>query len=135
MIVSAEEFIRLRKSSDPEEYRRAAHEEASNEVWLQVIKEYPEMKKWVIHNKSIPVEILDHLSKDIDPEVRRDVAAKRKIMGTVIFERLSKDKDENVRLELLRNRKLSVEMLRQINSSGSDYFEQEYKEKLTTLKT
>lgn len=34
MITSAEEFVRLRSSHDPELYYRAAHEEADEAVWL-----------------------------------------------------------------------------------------------------
>jgi hypothetical protein len=37
MIESAEQFIALRTSSDPDLYHRAAHEPASTEVWLAII--------------------------------------------------------------------------------------------------
>ena len=42
MIDSAAEFVRLRLSSDPAEYRRAAREEAPENVWLEVIEAYPD---------------------------------------------------------------------------------------------
>lgn len=50
MILSADEFIRLRTSEDPEEYGRTASEEASESVWMDVINKYPDMKDWVDHN-------------------------------------------------------------------------------------
>jgi hypothetical protein len=45
MISSANEFAKLRSSQVKEEYDRAAHEEASLEVWQDVIENYPELRK------------------------------------------------------------------------------------------
>lgn len=58
MIRSAEEFVRLRKSDQREEYERAANDSASIEVWRDVISLYPDMHRWVAHNKTVPIEIL-----------------------------------------------------------------------------
>ena len=58
MIKDADEFYRLRNSELPEEYNRAANESAELETWLDVIEKYPDMKVWVIHNKTIQIEIL-----------------------------------------------------------------------------
>ncbi|MDJ0609260.1 MAG: hypothetical protein QNJ67_09810 [Kiloniellales bacterium] len=96
MITTAEEFYRLRSSDDPNEYRRAAHEEASEEVWLEVIQKYPEMKVWVVHNKKVPLSILRILSDDTDAEVRSWVAGKRKL-DAALLEKLSRDPEESVR--------------------------------------
>jgi hypothetical protein len=41
MIESAEEFITLRCSEEPELYTRAACDPAPEEVWLDVINHYP----------------------------------------------------------------------------------------------
>lgn len=133
MILSPEEFIKLRKSSDAEKYDLAAKEEAPLEVWKELIKKHPEMKKWVIHNKTIPLEILDLLSKDKNPEIRADVARKRKILETPIFERLTQDEDEGVRFALLSNTKLTLESLKMINSSSSDWFKEAYKKRENEL--
>ena len=51
MIQTAEEFVELRSSEDPELYGRAANEPASEEVWLDVIQRYPEMKFWVAQKR------------------------------------------------------------------------------------
>lgn len=64
MIESAKEFVRLRKSQIQEEYHRSAHEEASLETWKEVIKQYPCMRSWVAHNKTVPLEILEVLSDE-----------------------------------------------------------------------
>jgi len=133
MILNAEEFIKLRKSSNPNDYNRAASEEASIDVWLDVLNNYPDMKKWVIHNKKIPIKILDKLSRDFDPEIRVDVARKRKIIDTPIFKRLAKDKDENVRYALMWNTKLNFKMFKMIDSSGSEWFRKIYNERLNVF--
>ena len=53
-IESAEEFIRLRTSEDEAEYRRAASEEAPDQVWAALIEQHPEVRFWVAQNKTSP---------------------------------------------------------------------------------
>ncbi|MEO5662534.1 MAG: hypothetical protein ABIR39_04550 [Nocardioides sp.] len=77
MIESADEFVRLRRSTDREEYGRAARDEASIETWRDVIERYPEMREWVAHNKSVPMEILEILRHDPDEKARSVVRQKR----------------------------------------------------------
>jgi hypothetical protein len=77
VIESAVEFVRLRRSSDPAEYRRAAWEEASVETWMDVIDRYPAMRVWVAHNKTVPLEILEILRHDADEKVQGTVRQKR----------------------------------------------------------
>jgi hypothetical protein len=93
MISTAEEFCRLRESENPEEYRRAAHEDAPIEIWREIIATRPDMRSWVAHNKTVPIEILDLLSGDSDANVRHVVAGKRKITEAIAL-RLAKDPDE-----------------------------------------
>jgi hypothetical protein len=77
MIESPEEFRRLRESENPAEYRRAAHDEASIEVWLEVIRRWPDMRVWVAQNKTVPVSVLEILVNDPDEKVRDMVLRKR----------------------------------------------------------
>ncbi|MEW9697562.1 hypothetical protein [Paenibacillus sp. SI8] len=42
MINSAEEFVRLRISETMDDYLKAAWDDAPFEVWLEVIKKYPD---------------------------------------------------------------------------------------------
>ena len=79
MITSADEFVRFRSSTNPEEYRRAAQESASELVWHEIITHYPEMRRWVANNRTISISILERLSMDSDPDVRIWVAMKRKL--------------------------------------------------------
>ena len=75
MITSAKEFKELRDLNDD----RATHDSADVKVWRMVIDNYPDYKIWVIHNKTVPIEIIELLVLDLDPKVRGAVARKRKI--------------------------------------------------------
>lgn len=120
MITSAEEFIHLRKSQNPEEYNRSAYEPAELSVWHDVINKFPEYKKWIIHNKTVQIEILELLSEDEDPDVRCEVARKRKI-NDKIFHELSQDSNESVRYALMCNTKISVELKCKIKTDDSKW--------------
>ena len=112
-IASAEDFVRLRTSEDPDEYRVAANGIASDEVWLDVISRYPEMKEWVAHNKTVPLVILEKLLADADPGVRSVVATKRKL-ADAMFEKLASDPEVSVRLALSYNAKLPSRLIEQL---------------------
>ena len=113
MILSAEEFLKLRTSENPDEYRRSAQEAAPIEVWNEIIDKHPEMKTWVIHNKTVPLEILWALSDDPDHLVRSEIASKRKLDKN-LFEKLANDHHETVRQRLSYNKKTPREILRHL---------------------
>ena len=69
------------------------------------------MKFWVVHNKTVPLEILDALSIDADTRVRSAVAGKRKA-SPEILERLARDADEGVRHTVAWNAKTPEHVLR-----------------------
>jgi len=104
VISSAQEFISLRDSGNPEEYARAAHDDAPLQVWKDVIANHPDYAKWVVHNKTVPLEILEELSLSGSAEVRWWVATKRKL-SAALFERLAKDSDAGVRTRIALNAK------------------------------
>lgn len=109
MIESAENFIKLRSSRTKSEYDRSATEEASLEVWYDIIRRYPEYRRWVIHNKAVPLSILEHLY-DIDPSIRVFLARKRKL-SLALFERLAQDSDPIVRGIISINKKTPKHVL------------------------
>ena len=109
MIASAEEFARLRVNKDPAEQARATHEAADESVRRAVIADYPELKIWVVRNKTIPLEILRLLAIDADPRVRSEVATKRKL-DDALFATLAKDSDESVRRAVALNAKCPAEI-------------------------
>ncbi len=103
MITSAEEFVALRSSEIKAEYDRAAMEEAPSSVWREVIKKYPDYLRWVVHNKTVPLEILEELCV-VDAASRPFIARKRKL-STALFENLSQDINSSVRLGIASNKK------------------------------
>lgn len=99
--MSAEEFVRLRTSEKHEEYSRAHVEEVTPDAWTEIIEKYPDMREWVAHNRTVPLEILRILACDADSRVRSRVAMKRKIrFASDIIERLAQDEDENIRRQI-----------------------------------
>jgi len=119
MISTPKEFYDLRTSEDMSEQRRAAMEEASADVWREISATYPEMREWVVINKTVPIEILDELSKDENFRVRAIVATKRKLSED-IFNRLASDLNESVRIAVANNAKIPEylkEMLRNDKSA------------------
>jgi hypothetical protein len=129
MIKSSEEFKKLRLSDDLDEQFRASNEFAEIEVWLNVISKYPDLKEWVVHNKSIQIEILEILAKDSDPKVRSCVARKRKI-NDKIFEILRTDRDETVRYALICNTKLPINLKKEIFVEDSEWLQNQLNEKM-----
>ena len=111
VITSAEEFYRLRTSEIKQEYDRAAHDEAPLGVWLEIIQKFPEMHSWVAHNKTVPIEILEVLSRDENPQVRSAAALKRKLPEDIQL-LLAQDKDFSVRERLVWNVKATDSVLR-----------------------
>ena len=117
MLSSAEQFRSLRESDDPDEYRRAAQDEAPIEVWLDVIARMPDMRFWVAQNKTVPVEVLEHLANDTDPRVRDMVARKRKLPETLQI-KLASDTEPSVRAALAYNAKVTSRVLAMLMNDG-----------------
>jgi hypothetical protein len=132
MIKSADEFIALRQSDNIDEQYRASHDNADINIWLEVIESYPDFKNWVIHNKTIQIEILEFLSTDKDPKVRSAVARKRKI-NDAIFNLLSVDHDEGVRYALMCNTNLSIDKIKTIKINDSIWLTEQLAERIKTF--
>ena len=113
MIKSAEEFVMLRQSKIPEEYKRASHEDAPEEIWLEIIEKHPSMREWVAHNKTTSQKILSKLVEDLNPKVRYIVATRR-IAGEEILSKLVNDPDESIRLAVATNPKASKQILEKL---------------------
>lgn len=90
MIESADQFVLLQTSENPELYQKAANDSATEETWREVIEKYPDMRVWVARNKTVPSSILEILSHDKNADVRYAVAMKRKA-GQDILQRLAQD--------------------------------------------
>ena len=114
MIDSADEFIRLRDSDDPDDYRRAASEPATVAVWIDVIARHPDARVWVARNKTVPIEILSILAEDPNPDVRFAVSMKRKLTPELL-DRLADDADESIRLQVARHRNTPTATLERLS--------------------
>lgn len=106
MIESAKEFVTLRVSENPLEYRRAAWEQASESTWQQVIAEYPEMMEWVAHNKTIGEATIRLLFKVGCKKVKHVLARKRSTPPDLL-EELATNDNESIRLAVACNPKAS----------------------------
>lgn len=113
MITSAHEFIALRSSDDVEQQKRAAYESATEEVWLDIVIQYPDLRFWVAQNKTVPLGVLHILAKDDDPRVRWMVAQKRTLDAATLAA-MSNDKDDSVRLSVASHANTSREILEQL---------------------
>jgi hypothetical protein len=131
MIESVDEFIRLRTSDLKEEYDRAAHDDAPLDVWWELVRKHPDMKVWVVRNKTVPLEILDALSSDEDRSVRFAVAMKRKA-SPEILERLARDPEDSVRHAVARNRKTPAHVLKTLVNDAWDTVAAAAKERLAS---
>lgn len=112
MINSVEEFIKLRDSREKSEYDRSAMEEAPMLVWLEIIEKHPEYGRWVAHNKTVPLEILEILST-MDDMTKQFVAGKRKL-NAELFSKLSSDPSSTVRVVIAGNRKAPTHILEKL---------------------
>jgi len=120
MINTAEEFARLRRSDIPAEYERAASEEASVDVWLSVIDRFPDLREWVAHNKTVPLQVLELLARDPSASVRFTVASKRKLSRELQM-LLVTDPDSSVRHGLACNAKCELEILRRLAADAESF--------------
>ncbi len=123
MIESPEEFVRLRTSEDPDQYSRAVHETAPSEVWLAIIENYPEMRQWVPHNKTIPTDVyfaLYETCKDgtsgTDEWHTKVMLAMKGSCPPDLLQQLASDADESVRDSVARNRHTQEHILRKLSS-------------------
>ena len=118
MITSPEEFVSLRLSEDRSDQARAGTEEASIATWKEVIRRYPEMRRWVAYNKTVPPEILRLLATDPDPAVRLEVASKRRI-DEALLHLLSRDPDDTVRGRIARHHRADIALLQVLAQDAS----------------
>lgn len=113
MISSITEYFNCINSNLREEQKRVLYEVLSDEVIQNIITDYPDYKSWIIHNKHIPLEVIENLCNDPDPDVRFTIAMKRKC-NINIFRTLKSDSDVSVRIAVVRNPNTPVEILHQM---------------------
>ena len=117
MMHSAEEFVQLRQSHCQSDCLRAATDSATVDVWLDVIRRFPEMKVWVAHNKTVQPEILIMLASDPDSKIRAAVAMKNNLPDK-LFAVLACDADDFVRERISYNKKTPAQILRRLSQDS-----------------
>ncbi len=119
-IESAEAFVRLRLSEVPQESTRAAYAWAEDAVWHDVLDRFPEMARWVIHNKPVPHTILDRLIERGDADIRGRVCSKRKLTPNQMA-RLAQDVDPTVRQSIAEHPKIAEELLERLQKDSNHW--------------
>jgi hypothetical protein len=132
MIDSAEEFVRLRSCENPDEYLRAAWEEAPLEVWFEVIEKYPDMRFWVAQNKTVTLEVLEILSDDPCWRVRHMVASKNKISEKIQL-KLAKDCNPSVRQRIVFNKKATLAALQMLSLDEDEEIKDKAVKRITKI--
>ncbi|PYY29784.1 Uncharacterized protein PIL02S_01984 [Paenibacillus illinoisensis] len=132
MIISAEEFVRLRESETQSEYLRAAWEKATLEVWVEVVEKYPDMRFWVAQNKTIPYEIMEILSDDQSERVRGMIASKNRLPEHLQM-KMAKDLDSSVRERIAYNKKTSAVVLQLLLHDEDESIREKARNRLTSL--
>lgn len=129
MISHINEYLYLADSDNKTDNNRIINEELSSELISEIIKNYPERKSWLIHNKFIPVKILEELATDDNDDVRFTIALKKKC-NRVTFEKLLSDINYSVRLAVIRNKKLPIDLLENISNDMNDEIYEDAKKNL-----
>jgi hypothetical protein len=109
-----------------------AHQQASEEVWLEILQKYPEITMAVASNKTIPDSIIERLSRSEDFEIRWTIATKRRL-SRKLFDRLAADPDSSVRHRITCNPKAPKEILRQLTNDTDEMVADSARRKLEKL--
>lgn len=109
-IASASEFVEMLNDDDFAVSQGTRYCEAPEEVWFEIIALHPESKENVVDNKTVPLSVLEVLSRDSDSRIRWGVATKRKL-SVPLMNALAKDADASVRKRIACNGSATREVL------------------------
>lgn len=129
MIKSAEEFLRLMRSDNKDDYERFRNEGAPLHVWETLMKEYPLANEWIARNRKSPIEVLYKLAKDKRDLVRSEVASVRRISEKIQL-LLAKDPSYSVRHALVFNSKVTSKTLNILAKDSEKEISDKAKERL-----
>src|SRR5690606_7085622 len=107
------EFVQLVRAEAPGDRMEAATVAAPEEIWHEIVAEYPELRWSVAQNKNVPESVLRILAKDADPQVRSMVARKRKLPQDLL-QQLAHDADSGVRLAVVHHPSADASLLRML---------------------
>jgi len=113
MIETAQEFVFLCCSKNDSDIARSLSEEASLDVWTDLIFNFKSHQIDVAQNRTIPSEIMRILAAQGDEVVRSILAEKRRLPPD-LFDLLSKDPSSLVRKKVAANKKTSIDIVRSL---------------------
>ncbi|WP_157632081.1 hypothetical protein [Variovorax sp. CF313] len=111
MIETAQEFVFLCCSKNDSDIARSLSEEASLDVWKDLIFNFKSHQIDVAQNRTIPSEVMRILAAQGDEVVRSILAEKRRLPPD-LFDLLSKDPSSLVRKKVAANKKTSIDIVR-----------------------
>jgi hypothetical protein len=129
MIESAEEFLRLMRSENKEDYERFRNEGAPIHVWETLMSKYPLANAWIVRNRKSPLEVLEKLADDESTLVRAEVASARRISEKIQL-KLAHDPEYSVRHSLAYNKKATTKVLTILSNDVEDAIANKAKEQL-----
>lgn len=110
--MDAAEWVRCRTSNVRHDYTAAAWADLPESTWLAILKQFPEVARWVAHAKRVPLSVLKVLCNHPDRDVRFVVASRRKAVS--LLPSLAGDPDEGVRQRVAYNAKCPLAVLRRL---------------------
>jgi hypothetical protein len=96
MIDTIKEFLRCAASKEMKDYHRITMDEFSDDVWKEILANYPEYHYWIDGNRYLPEWMMWELAKSEEKEVREEIA-RRYDAPVDLLAHLSKDKSQDVR--------------------------------------
>jgi len=109
VLTCAEDFRRMLEAR-PVEPARLKAVMASAAVWWDVLEQMPDAAVWVAANRTIPEEIIRHLSAHASIQVRTAIASNPE-MGDDVMIALAHDKSDLVRMRVACNAQTSRAVL------------------------
>lgn len=159
MIETIEEFLRCEASELPADYHRITMDEMKQEVWEEIIQNYPEHHDWIADNQHLPINIMWALAKSEDWHVRERIArrydAPREILEILsedevayvsshvgwnigcpsdILEKLSVSKSPRVREGVAKNRNAPLDILERLARDKGKYVREHAKQSLDVIR-
>ena len=119
MIKSVNEFIEICQSDDPKVYTRFNNDLITDEIGFAIIAEYPEMADNVAENKTISLNMINHLANDEYWQIRSRIARKPNLTRE-LFEKFANDPHESVRHRLVYNKNTPLDILEKYQLYRSD---------------
>lgn len=109
VMTCADDFLQLLESR-PMDTSRLKSAMASADVWWDVLEQFPDAAVWVAANRTIPEEIVRHLSAHPRIQVRTAVASNPEMSDEVLIA-LAHDKSDLVRMRVACNAQTSRAVL------------------------